>query len=271
MKSVDGLVSSVLAHYELHGRMLPWRLPDDRGFFDPYKITVSEIMLQQTQVPRVLPKYEEFLSRFPDVKSLAEAPLKDVLIAWQGLGYNRRAKFLWQTAQKVVNDYAGIFPDDQEELTRLPGIGWNTAGAICAYAFNKPALFIETNVRAVFIHHCFADQENVADKDIIPLLRQALDGQNPRLFYWALMDYGVHIKARYGNAAARSKHYVKQTAFQGSRRQLRGAILRSLSKGPAPIERLEVELSDSRLHEVLEALAAEGLIENGAGTIRLAS
>ncbi|HET9174252.1 MAG TPA: hypothetical protein VFN56_03145, partial [Candidatus Saccharimonadales bacterium] len=138
----------VWRHYEAHGRHdLPWRQPNAAGRFDPYAITVSECMLQQTQVSRVLGKYQEFLAQFPTVAALANADLGAVLRVWSGLGYNRRAKFLWQTAQLVLSSSSQQFPRSLPELVALPGIGANTAGAILAYAFNEPAVFVETNIR----------------------------------------------------------------------------------------------------------------------------
>jgi A/G-specific adenine glycosylase len=255
-------------HYALHGRPdLPWRLHEPSGSFDPYKILVSEMMLQQTQVARVIPKYLEFLQRFPDIFSLADANLGDVLRMWQGLGYNRRAKFLWQAAQEIVGQEE--FPRTQSELVKLPGIGPNTAGAILAYGFNSPAVFIETNVRTVFLHHFFVQQENVPDKDIIELVKQTLDLEHPREFYWALMDYGSYLKATIGNLNQASKHYVKQSKFQGSKRQLRGQIIRLLGNAPMTEREMIAQVSDERLADVLRELSAEGLIRENQGKFSL--
>src|ERR1700757_4849513 len=171
---------------ELFRDML-WRR-DTRAYY----VLVSELMLQQTQVDRVIPKFEAFVRAFPDEQKLADATLGDVLRLWQGLGYNRRAKFLHEAAKRIVE--LGSFPSDEAELMALPGVGKNTAGAIVAYAFNKPALFIETNVRAVYIHHFFASHELVDDRDIRELLEKTIDRKHPREFYWALMDYGNYLK-----------------------------------------------------------------------------
>lgn len=244
--------------YDQNGRDLPWRRPDQDGTFDLYKIMVSELMLQQTQVPRVIPKYEAFLSRFPDIRTLATADLGDVLRAWQGLGYNRRAKFLWQAAQAIQNE--GVAPDTQHALTELPGIGTNTAGAILVYTYNRPALFIETNVRAVYIHHFFADRIDVTDKEIMSLLEQTINHEHPREFYWALMDYGSHLKATIGNPNRMSKHYVKQSVFEGSRRQVRGHILRLLGQKEHSLRDLQIAIADDRVESVLGDLLAEGLV-----------
>jgi A/G-specific adenine glycosylase len=179
-------LESLWSYYAASGRtMLPWRLPEADGSFEPYKIMVSELMLQQTQVPRVVPKYQAFLERFPSVDALAAAELGEVLRAWQGLGYNRRAKFLWQAAQVVRTQRS--FPDTAEGLVKLPGIGRNTAGAILAYAYNQPVVFVETNVRTVYIHHFFADRTDIHDTEIAALVAQTLDREQPRDFFWALM------------------------------------------------------------------------------------
>ena len=253
--------------YARHGRDLPWRKPEPDGSFDPYKIMVSELMLQQTQVARVIPKYYEFLERFPDVRQLAQAELGDVLRAWQGLGYNRRAKFLHEAAKRV--DTLGRFPDTLEGLVGLPGIGINTAGAILAYAFDKPAVFIETNVRTVYIRHFFAGRTDIHDREILAVLRRTLDRQNPREFYWALMDYGSFLKATAGNANKASKHYSKQSRFEGSRRQVRGAVIRALSGGDKTMAELARIVDDERLGDVITSLTAEGLVRERGGAYGL--
>jgi len=255
-------------YYHDHGRHdLPWRIPDGDDTFSPYKIMVSEIMLQQTQVSRVISKYAEFLDRFPIVQAVADAELGDVLRVWQGLGYNRRAKFLWQAASQAAS--TSTFPRTQEELVHLPGIGSNTAGAIRAYAYNEPALFIETNVRTVYIHHFLADEVGVADKIIMELLEQTLDHEYPREFYWALMDYGSYLKATVGNVARASKQYAKQSTFSGSRRQVRGLVLRLLSEGPQTTEELHRVSTDERLDGVVKDLLDEGLINDRGGIYSL--
>jgi len=250
--------------YGQHARNdLPWRQPEPNGSFDPYKIMVSELMLQQTQVTRVIPKYLAFIQQFPNAEALAAADLGEVLRAWQGLGYNRRAKFLWQAAQIVDN--LKHFPDTAQELITLPGIGVNTAGAILAYAHNQPVVFVETNVRTVYIHHFFADRADIADKEIITLVEQTLDHENPREFYWALMDYGSHLKATIGNLNKASKHYAKQSTFHGSRRQVRGQVIRLLGNARLSLAELQAAVPDERLKMVLEDLVSEGLIRRRDG------
>lgn len=241
-------------------REMPWRVVAPDGIIDPYVVLVSEIMLQQTQVGRVVPKFEAFVKKFPDTASLAKAPLGDVLKMWSGLGYNRRAKFLHEAAQMIIKDYAGLFPQTVDELVKLPGVGKNTAGAIMAYAFNKPVPFIETNVRTVYIHHFFHDQKDIPDSTILEVLEKTIDTNHPREFYWSLMDYGTVLKKEHGNLSRKSTAYTKQSTFKGSKRQVRGQVLRELSARKMTLEELRTTIQDNRLLGVLEALQIEGLI-----------
>jgi len=257
----------VRAYYKDHGRQLPWRQAQINGNFDAYKILVSEIMLQQTQASRVIPKYLQFLERYPTVEALAKASLGEVLTAWNGLGYNRRAKYLHEAAQHLVSR---VRPWTFQDLILEKGIGTNTAAAICVYAFNQPLIFVETNIRTVFIHHFFVDKTDVADKDILPILELVLKGQDPRTFYGALMDYGSHLKMTTGNAATHSRHYVKRSAFAGSRRQLRGRIIRLLTIKPSSQQSLLKTLADERSQMVLAELVKEGLIVYQTNSYRLA-
>lgn len=250
----------VKRYYKVSGRHnLPWRLPNTRGQFDPYKIFISEIMLQQTQVQRVVPKYQQFWQAFPSLDSLAAAPLGSVLRVWSGLGYNRRAKFLHEAAKTLMNEHRGSFPKVVEELTLLPGIGKNTAAAIIAYSFNLPVTFIETNIRTVYLHHFFPDKTEVPDNQLLPLITETVDLKKPREWYWALMDYGSFLKSTEGNANIRSKHYIKQSSFQGSRRQIRGSVLKLLDQ-PLNFEKLAEKITDQRLRSVVDDLLKEGLI-----------
>ncbi len=210
---------------------LPWRKTKDI-----YKILLSEVMLQQTQVSRVLIKYKEFLTKFPDVQTLANAQLRDVLTLWQGLGYNRRAKFLHE-ASKMIEAAKPTELKDYHFLCSLPGVGQSTAGAVFAFTQNKPVVFIETNIRAVILHHFFADitEEKVPDIKIREVLEKLIamvsKDFGPRDFYYAMYDYGTHLKQTLGTQRKalhqKSKSYVKQSTFQGSRRQLRAFILKT--------------------------------------------
>jgi len=255
--------TAVLDWFDRHGRHdLPWQ----QGI-NPYRVWVSEIMLQQTQVGRVLPKYEAFMRRFPDIETLASASLADVLSLWNGLGYNRRAKFLHESAQQIMREYSGTIPQTEAELVALPGIGKNTAGAILAYAFSQPVVFVETNIRTVFFHHFFAGHDSVDDKEVADMVELTLDREHPREWYWALMDYGTHLKSTVGGALARSRHYVKQSAFEGSRRQLRGEIIRRFVAGAFDLS----DIVDERLESVIDDLVKEAFIERVGGQLRLRS
>jgi A/G-specific adenine glycosylase len=244
-----------------------------RGVDDPYKVVVSEIMLQQTQTHRVLYKYELFISELPNFAALASAPLRDVLSLWQGLGYNRRALFLQKSAQKVIAEYAGQLPADPVILSTFPGIGKATAGSICAFAFNMPTVFIETNIRAVFIHSFFKDQEAVSDVQLYPLVEQALDRENPREWYYALMDYGVFLKQRCANPSRKSAHHTVQSRFEGSDRQIRGAIVRLLtSRSMSEAELVQVLQKDSeRVKKIIVQLCDEGFIKRTLNRLEIFS
>lgn len=226
-KQVKEFRKTVYAYYEANKREFPFRFINN-----PYYVLVSEIMLQQTQTGRVTDKYREFISVFPAVETLAASQLKDVLAVWQGLGYNRRAKYLKQAAEAIQNRHAGRFPDNYEDLLLLPGIGHYTACAVLTFAYNQQHIFIETNIRTVYIHHFFNDADNVADSQILPLLEQTMDAANPRDWYYALMDYGVHLKKAHKNPSRKSKHHQKQAKFEGSNRQVRGKILKILLQQP---------------------------------------
>ncbi|MHB1118183.1 MAG: HhH-GPD family protein, partial [Minisyncoccota bacterium] len=231
-----------------------------------YKILISEVMLQQTQVARVLEKYPEFLQVFPTIKTLADAPLAQVLAVWQGMGYNRRALALKRLAEEIVAKHQGKIPNDRAELESLPGIGSYTAGAVRAFAFNKPEVFIETNIRRVFIHHFFGDKRGVNDKEIFPLIERTLDCARVREWYWALMDYGAHLpKITETNPNRKSRHYTRQKPFEGSHRQLRGKMLKLLSttKGEHTLAACARELSTTpeKTQGILNELAQEGFIQ----------
>lgn len=236
---------------------MPWR--DDTR---PYYVLVSELMLQQTQVDRVIPKFNAFIQRFPDEASLAEAPLADVLRLWSGLGYNRRAKYLHEAAQGITNEGGGRFPDTREGLLALPGVGPGTAGAILTYAFNEPVAFIETNVRTVYFHHFFADRMMVNDKELSPVVERTIDREHPREFYWALMDYGTWLKKNGTGKNSQSAHYKKQSPLRGSIREVRGQIVTLLTQGDKSRQELERSFgSDGRFEKALAGLVTDGLVQ----------
>ncbi len=250
-------------NYRENGRDLPWRKTRD-----PYKILVSEIMLQQTQVPRVLEKYPAFLNAFPDFKSLAEAPQTKLLKVWQGMGYNRRALNLQKTAQGVISDFNGKLPNKADDLISLPGIGPATAADITAFAYNRPAVVIETNIRAVFIHMFFPDRENIHDADIIPLIEKTMDRKKPCDWYNGLMDFGTVLKSMFKNPARKSRHYTKQSRFEGSNRQVRSRILKYiLERGKAGIRDIadNVPAPGKQLRKNLIEMVKEGFIMERSG------
>lgn len=291
-------------HYHTSGRSFPWRETDD-----PYAILVSEIMLQQTQTDRVVPKYLAFLKAFPDFRTLAKAPLSEVLTHWQGLGYNRRGKALRDAAQMVVERFGGNLPDSYDDLLTFPGIGPYTAGAVCAFAFDQPVVFMDTNIRRVFIHFFFPDREGVRDSEIVPLLERTLDQKHPRVWYSALMDYGALLKGvesgrksggkgqkkdgkgkkeggkgrKEGgkverNPNRRSAHYTKQSPFEGSDRQIRGAILRELlGEGGSGMKENELAATigkgdrgeRERVRYILDQMEREGFVREEKGRWRV--
>jgi A/G-specific adenine glycosylase len=259
---------TVYAFFTENGRDLPWR-----HSADPYHIVVSEVMLQQTQVERVLVKYDEFLRVFPDFASLAGAGLKEVLGLWQGLGYNRRALTLKKLATEVVDRFQGALPCTVEALARLPGLGKATASAVAAFAFHAPVVFMETNIRRVFLHHFFEGQEGVKDREILPVVSITLDRENPHQWYSALMDYGSALKKGLSNPNRRSAHYKRQPPFERSDRKIRGQIVALLvgTEGltfPAMLNSLGSDWE--RTERILTELTEEGFVRESAGTYRIA-
>ncbi len=258
-QQVHTFQKTVLNYYKKNQRSFPWRKRSNT----PYEILVSEIMLQQTQADRVVPKYHAFLTAFPNFKQLSTAAFTAVIRHWQGLGYNRRALNLHKCAQHVTQEYAGRLPRTTEQLCALPGIGPYTAAAIQAFAFNMPAVVIETNIRTVYIHHFFEDQYNITDAQLLPLIKQTIDHTNPRQWYAALMDYGAHIKKTVGNKSRQSKKYTKQSTFKGSNREARGVIIKLLSQ-QNHTERKIVDtsgISQQRIQTALQQLLAERIIK----------
>lgn len=208
-------------------RDLPWRYIDD-----PYAVLVSEVMLQQTQVARVEKHWTRFLSLFPTIDSLAAAGTADVLAQWQGLGYNRRALALKRAAETCSAERGGLLPDTAEELETLPGIGPATAAGVMAFAYNRPSVYIETNVRTVFLHELFPDRDKVSDRELAPLVASTCPEDDARAWYYALLDYGAHLKTLVANPSRRSAHYARQSAFEGSRRQKRAELVRVVLAEP---------------------------------------
>lgn len=247
-------------------RDMPWRR-DTR----PYFVLVSEMMLQQTQVDRVVPKFEVFIAAFPTVEALAAAPLSEVLKLWSGLGYNRRAKFLHEAAKRITHEFKGDFPNTLEALVSLPGVGMNTAGALLAYSFNQPVVFIETNIRTVYFHHYFNDDTTVTDAQLRDIAQRTMDYEHPREWYWGMMDYGSYLKRQGVGRNDKSHHYKKQSALKGSVREVRGAILKVLAGGDMAVAELrQATFDDERFEVALEGLLRDGLVREAAGRLHLA-
>ncbi len=250
-------ISTVKNFYKTHYRPMPWRETPS-----PYYVLVSELMLQQTQVQRVMTKFPPFIERFPTVEALANAELSEVLEEWDGLGYYRRPRFLHESAKIIINEFGGEIPQSVDELVKLHGVGPNTAAAVAVYAFNSPEIFIETNIRTVYIHHFFDDVSEIKDDELIPIITDTVDKKNPREWYWALMDYGTFIKATHGNLSRKSAHYKKQSAFKGSFRQKRAKTLKLIMKTPLTFDELQVatEFEKELLKEILQALSDDKMI-----------
>lgn len=263
---IAGFRRVVWKHYETDGRFdLPWRKTRD-----PYRILVSEVMLQQTQVERVVPYFKTWMTQFPSVRVLANASLKDVLTAWQGLGYNRRGKHLHQAAKALAK--LRSFPKTPVELEQLPGVGTYTARAVAAFAYNQDVVFVETNIRTAVTHYFFPNKRIVADQDILAVLERALPHGKSREWHAALMDYGSYLKRSGVRINAKAKGYTKQSAFRGSAREARGAVLKALSKTSRTQRYLTGILGDDRKEQVeqqLRALSREGMIVCSRGKCHL--
>jgi A/G-specific adenine glycosylase len=263
----DEFIRLIRGYYSHGKRSMPWR---DK--ITPYRVVVSEVMLQQTQVSRVKEKFEPFIRCFPDFSTLSLVSLAEVMKEWQGLGYNRRAKYLHAIAIHVMESWNGILPHDPDVILSLPGIGKATAGSITAFAFNIPVVFIETNIRRVFIHHFFEGADPVSDAQILPLIELTLDHLNPRDWYYALMDYGSWLAGRMPNPNRRSRQYSRQSVFEGSDRQIRGRIMKRLvSETSCPFDLLIGEAGGERSRgtAILSGMIQEGLLCESEGHIRI--
>ena len=256
----------IFRFYEKHGRTeLPFR-----NTTDPYAITVSEVMLQQTQVERVLPKYETWLSRWPDFSALAGATQQEVLSAWSGLGYNRRAVFLWKLAQAVVSEYDGRLPSDPRELQTLPGIGEYTSRAILIFAYNRPLAAIDTNIRRVLIHELSLDR-SISMPHLQQVAGQVLPKRRAREWHYALMDYSRLALSR---MVADIAPLTRQSKFEGSIRQIRGEIVRRLTRQRSVrlstvARSLQRELAD--VERAVAGLEKDGLVRRNKDVVELTS
>ena len=260
----------IYAYFKNNRRDFPFRKE-----ISPYNVLVSEIMLQQTQTGRVAEKYLEFKEEFPDFLSLSNAPNEKLLKVWQGMGYNRRALALKQIAKTVITDFNGNLPDSVDILKTFPQIGHNTASSIVAFAYNKPSIFIETNIRRVYIYYFFPKKKHINDKDILPIVENTVDKDNPREWYYALMDYGVMLKKTHPELNKRSSHYRKQSPFKDSNRQIRGKILKILTSESLTSEILEstlskkLQLNIDKIRPILQQLEQEGFIKRNGNKISI--
>ncbi len=263
-KKKEDFKNEILDFYQKNKRQFPWR-----DTADPYRILVSEVMLQQTQAGRVVEKYNSFIRTFPDFQSLTQASLQEVLRIWQGLGYNRRGIALKRIAEIVIEKYKGKLPDTISALDELPGIGEATASSISAFAWNKPTIFIETNIRRVYIYFFFKNKENINDRDIVKLVEETLDEKNPREWYYALMDYGAMLKGKVPNPNRQSAHYTKQSKFKGSNREVRGAILKFINEKGKVSQKQILTLPFSRefIEKNIVVLEREGFLSKNKKTI----
>ncbi|MDE0243644.1 MAG: A/G-specific adenine glycosylase [Candidatus Kaiserbacteria bacterium] len=264
MTSVSTLLSQVLQFDTDNRRSFPWRQS-----YDPYHVLVSEYMLQQTQTGRVVEAFSNFLSRFPSVHDLASAKRQDVLACWVGLGYNRRAVALQNTAKLLVSEHDGIVPSDEEALRSLPGIGPYTAAAIVIFAYNKRAIAIETNIRTVVVHHCMHGESDVSDTSIATVMERLLSEAERRSLayrdlYAALMDYGAHLKRSGIRVSCRNTS--SQGTFKGSVRQARGVIIKTLVSGTCSVtDRHIVPCTRQTWEQALSGLIRDGMIEKSGG------
>lgn len=253
----------ILRFYEKHGRDLPWRKTTD-----PYRITVAELMLQQTQVERVLPKYIAWIKRWPNWKSLAKADNRELLAQWSGLGYNRRALYLGKMARVIVQEYGGEMQRDLVSLEKLPGIGRYTARAILIFAFNEPIATIDTNIRRVLLHEFNLPDATPLAK-ITELAEALLPKRRSRDWHNALMDYSRLVLPR---RLPSIRSGSSQSRFEGSRRQIRGEIIRQLvSRKSVTIKSVALRLKRTE-EDVLKAaksLEKEGVIWLNRRTMRL--
>ncbi len=268
-QTITNFQAIIYDYYALNERSFSWR-----SVITPYRVLVSEVMLQQTQTYRVAEKFDFFIEQFPDFQSLTTAPFEQVLRAWKGLGYNRRAMNLQKIATMVMKNFNGILPNSPEELVTFPGIGPATASSICAFAYNQPTIFIETNIRTVFIYFFYQALVNkpIDDKDLTILVKASIDQHNARNWYYALMDYGVMLKKTVGNLSKLSKHYTRQSKFNGSDRQIRGSVLQALLDFPELEEPKLLEIINKdpvRVLKIISQLINEGFIKQNGYKLNL--
>jgi len=287
---IQAVRERLLAWYAREARDLPWRRTRD-----PYRILVSEVMLQQTQVERVVPAYEAFLARFPTIQRLAEAPLAEVIAVWAGLGYNRRAVYLWRAAREIVERYGGEFPRERRQLERLPGVGRYTAGAVACFAFGEPVAFWDTNIARVLSRIFLGPDSRPSRRELDDLAVRVLPSEQAYEWNQALMELGARVctnrqprctscpvQAVCRSAGRAQPRWRRSERFVGSRRYYRGRIIAALRASPRglPLDALrpfvqgdEIPGKGMALEELVAGLARDGLVEvreeQGAYIVRL--
>lgn len=255
--------------YKKNKRDLHWRTE-----INPYFILISEFMLQQTQVSRVINYFNRFITILPTLESLANATQELILSLWSGLGYNRRALYLANAAKIIWHQYNGIIPHDYTELLKIKGIGDYTAKAIITYSYNIPLIFVETNIRSVFFIYCkelFNTNHKTDDTIIKELIEITINKKNPREWYYALMDLGTHLKKEYKDKhIQKSKFFTTQSKFIGSIRQIRGKIIKLLlEKKNINYTELVSICNDPRSIECIKTLIKENFIYESNNKIYL--
>ncbi len=269
----------ILSWYKKNRRDLPWR-----NTKNPYRILVSEVMLQQTQVARVLPKYKEFLLAFPTFQALAKTSNKKLLKVWAGLGYWKRVLNLKATAKTLAFLQTRRAPSadgvkrkektefeqklsDPKFLETLPGIGPYTARALACFAFGNTEAFLDTNIRRVYLHFFFPRRKNISDTEILPIAQRAVWKKNPREWHYALFNYGATV-LKDKKINKRSKHYTKQSRFEGSSRSFRTKVMRFLldqQNQTATTSRIKRFLKEAQspydTEKILTSLKKDGLIK----------
>ncbi len=262
--TVAALQRRVFDWYAANGRDLPWRRTTD-----PYAILVSEIMLQQTQVPRVIPKYAGFLAAYPRLEDLAKAPLDEVLRLWKGLGYNNRGRRLRDCAAVVAAGGRGELPRSFDGLRALPGVGPYTARAVLVFAHNDDVAAVDANVRRVLTHE-LGLPAGLGDGELQRVAEGVLPHGRSRDWHNALMDYGALVlTARATGLAPRTR----QGAFEGSRRWYRSRLLQALlDDGPQRLDQLALalEVTPDVVAALTDLLSRDGLVRREGDCVQVA-
>jgi len=259
-QNIELFRQKIFDFYQLNGRSFPWRKTTDR-----YAVMISEIMLQQTQADRVVPRFEEWLQHFPDITHLSSAPLREVLSLWSGLGYNSRAVRLHRCAAIIRDSFSGIVPSRPEILKTLPGIGEYTSRSIPVFADNLDTAAVDTNIRRIIIHE-FTLPEDIAPAQLQKQAEALVPTGRSREWHNALMDYGsLELTSRKTGI----RPLTKQSKFQGSKRWYRGKLIKELIKSD---EMFLEEISEKYascpwdLEEIISDLITEGLVERQKST-----